>query len=391
MTCSANTLKFLPHIPPKSSSPLCEALSFGKTRICAQFHATVPGYMETPLWSLDDLARRLGLGKLWLKDESVRFGLGAFKILGASFAIAGQLAKRLKLDAASPLVFDTLAKEAKKHASPMQCITASDGNHGFAVAWFCSLLGIKATVLLPKGNAEHRAARIRRLGADVEIIDGSYDDAVCEADRRSRHEGAVLVQDTAWDGYEEIPLNIMRGYCTIVHEIVHDIVADPGTRPTHVFLQAGVGSFASAMAACLSSAFPGIKTVIVEPCSVCSLYETARADDGILHSISNADETCMTSLCCPTPSSQAWEILQSLASGFIACGDSLAELGRLALLHPEGGDEKVSAGLSGAVTTGVLGALCLESGMGDVRETLGLNDKARVLVISTEGDVDAME
>ena len=395
MPDAATTLKFLPHTPEKSSSPLCETLSFASTRDSAWFHSTVPGYKETPLYSMDDLARRYGLGKIWVKDESARFDLGAFKVLGASYAIARQLAKKLGLDPSSRLVFDTIAKEAKKQASSMECITASDGNHGFAVAWFCRLLGIKATVLLPKGNAELRAARIRRLGADVEVIDGSYDDAVREADRRSKISGAVLVQDTAWDGYEDIPLDIMHGYCTIVHEIVHDlandIAANPGTRPTHAFLQAGVGSFASAMAACLSSVFPGIKIVIVEPCTVCSLYETASADDGMLHSTSSAEETCMTSLCCATPSSQAWEILRSTASGFIACGDGLALLGRMVLTHPEGNDALVSAGFSGAVTTGVLGALSLDAGLGKVREWLGLDDRSKVLLISTEGDVDSME
>lgn len=395
MPDTASTLKFLPNTPQKPSSPLCEALSFANTRLCAQFHATVPGYKETPLLSLDNLARRLGLGKIWLKDESARFSLGAFKVLGASFAIARQLAKRLGLDTMSPLSFNAIAKEAKKQASSMHFVTASDGNHGFAVAWFCKLLGIKATVLLPKGNAELRAARIRRLGAEVEVIDGSYDDAVREADRRSKLCGSVLVQDTAWEGYEEIPLDIMRGYCTIVHETVQeladDIVADPVARPTHVILQAGVGSFASAMAACLSSVFPDIKIVIVEPCSVSSLYETADADDGTLHSTSSAEETCMTSLCCATPSSQAWEILSSTASAFVACGDGLAVLGRVALAHPYGNDALVSAGFSGAVTTGVLSALSLESGMREVCKWLGLDDKARVLLISTEGNVDAME
>lgn len=395
MPDAVSTLKFNHHIPEKSSSPLCEALSFANTRDSAWFHSTVPGYKGTPLYSMDALSRRLGLGKIWIKDESARFDLGAFKVLGASYAIARQLAKKLGLDTSSGLVFEIIAKEAKKHASVMECITASDGNHGFAVAWFCKLLGIKATVLLPKGNAELRAPRIRRLGAQVEVIDGSYDDAVREADRRSKLKGAVLVQDTAWDGYEDIPLDIMRGYCTIVHEIVHDlvndIVADPGTRPTHAFLQAGVGSFASAMAACLSSVFLGIKIVIVEPCSVCSLFDTASADDGILHSTSSAEETCMTSLNCATPSSQAWEILQSQASGFIACGDGLALMGRMVLTHPEGNDALVSAGFSGAVTTGVLGAVSLDTGFGEVREWLGLDGRSKVLLISTEGDIDSME
>ncbi len=395
MPDTVSTLKFQPHTPEKSSSPLCEALSFASTKDCALFHATVPGYKETPLYSMDDLARRLHLGKIFLKDESARFELGAFKVLGASYAIARQLAKKLRLDPSSRLVFTELAKEAKKQASVMECITASDGNHGFAVAWFCKLLGIKATVLLPKGNAELRAPRIRRLGAQVEVIDGSYDDAVREADRRSKTSGAELVQDTAWDGYEEIPLDIMRGYCTIVHEIVHelvnDIVADPAVRPTHVFLQAGVGSFASAMAACLSSVFFGIRIVIVEPCSVSSLYETASTNDGILHSTGSAEETCMTSLNCATPSNQAWEILQRKASGFIACGDGLALLGRVCLTHPEGNDALVNAGFSGAVTTGVLGAVSLDAGLGEVRQWLGLDDKSKVLLISTEGDIDSME
>lgn len=391
-----NKLQFLSRIPDKTPSKLPDALSYDTALDTAGFHASVPGYKETPVISLDSLAASLGLGNIRLKDESLRFNLGAFKVLGASYAIARQVAKSLGLDGAELPSFDVLAQKASK--ARLRFVTASDGNHGYAVAWTCRLLGLEAAVLLPKGNAEQRAARIQRLGARVEIINGNYDEAVAQAEKRSRLEGSVLVQDTAWDGYEEIPLDIMRGYCTIVHEIVHETVQQtlhqgascPAKAPTHVFLQAGVGSFASAMAACLASVCPDIRIVVAEPGKTDCLFQTARADDGRLHSIAHPEESCMTSLYCGTPSSQAWEVLRRTACGFVSCDDALAEEGQYILQNPQGSDPKIIAGLSGAVTTGVLHAICRDDDLRDVRDRLHLDARARVLLISTEGDVDSL-
>ncbi|MDO4840265.1 MAG: diaminopropionate ammonia-lyase [Desulfovibrionaceae bacterium] len=393
-------LQFLSRTPDKTPSKLLDELSQDVAIDTARFHASMPGYKATPIISLDNLARALGLKNIWIKDESCRFNLGAFKVLGASFAIARQLAIRIGIEGTELPPFEELAKKAGK--AKLRFVTASDGNHGYAVAWTCRLFGLEATVILPKGNAEQRAARIRSLGAHVEIADGNYDEAVAAAEKRSRLEGSVLVQDTAWDGYEEIPLDIMRGYCTIEREISHEIVLDLVHQiqhktassalmaPTHVFLQAGVGSFASAMAACQSSSFPEASFFVVEPCKTDCLFQTAKADDGKLHSIEHPEESCMTSLCCGTPSSQAWEILRRTACGFVSCDDVLAEEGQKILQHPLGSDPKVTAGLSGAVTTGVLHAICHDEDLRDIRDKIGLDASSRVLLINTEGDVDSL-
>lgn len=374
------SFSLLPFSADKSPSPLVSSLSFEATADAFAFHKTMPGYKPTELVPLPGLASSLGLGSVWLKDESSRFSLGAFKVLGAGYAIARQLLLRNKDRA---FTFQALA--GKEGQEQLTFVTASDGNHGKAVAWACRELGHKAVVLLPKGNAAIHKEWIESQGAKAFVTDENYDRTVLLAKKKSEEEGSILMQDTSWPGYEEIPLQIMHGYCTIVHEIVQSLAED---KPTHVFLQAGVGSFASAMAACLASVYPDIKIVVVEPEQVHCLYMTALYNDGMLHDVGRPKETRITSLFCGCPSWQAWEILRRTASGFISCSDCEAALGIRTLAHPAAGDAVVRAGLAGALTTGVLKALCTDKDKTFIREKLELDASSRVLLVSTEGAVD---
>src|SRR5699024_3974062 len=211
------------------------------------FHSTIPGYEATPLTALDHLARRLGVSQVLVKDESKRFGLNAFKALGGSYAMARHLGEQLGLSQ-DQLTFEALGTpEAREKLGERTFVTATDGNDGRGVAWAARQLGHRAVVYMPKGSARERLENIRAQGAQAEITDLNYDDAVRLADRMGREHGWTLIQDTAWPGYEEIPAWIIQGYTTIAQEIADQLEEKGWEKPTHLFLQAGVGSFAGAM------------------------------------------------------------------------------------------------------------------------------------------------
>ena len=201
-----------------------------------------------PLAKLDHMAARLGLGQVYVKDESYRFGLNAFKVLGGSFAMARYIAKQTGKDV-SELPYNVLtSEELKKEFGQATFFTATDGNHGRGVAWAANKLGQKAVVLMPKGSTQTRLNNILAEGAQATIEEYNYDECVRMANAMAeKTENGVMVQDTAWDGYEEIPSWIMQGYGTMAMEAdeqLHDYGCD---RPTHVFIQAGVGSLAGAV------------------------------------------------------------------------------------------------------------------------------------------------
>lgn len=354
------------------------------------FHSTIPDYAPTPLVSLPGLARELGVDRLWVKDESKRFGLNAFKALGGSYAIARWMGEKLGLSG-DQLTFPALtAPEVRERLGEVTFVTATDGNHGRGVAWAARELGQKAVVYLPKESARERLDNIRALGAQAEITDLSYDDAVRLAARKGEKNGWVLIQDTAWPGYEQIPGWIIEGYTTLAGEIFDQLREAGEEPPTHLFLQAGVGSFAAAV---LGSAWcrwgTGCPvTCIVEPDRADCLYRTAKAGDGQLHPVTGPMDSMMAGLCCGEPCTLAWDILGPCADAFLSCSDYYSALGMRLLGKPRGNDPAIVSGESGAVGVGVLAGICQEESLHDLRWTLGLEEGARVLCISTEGDTD---
>ena len=354
------------------------------------FHRTVPGYAPTPLVALPALARELGVDKLWVKDESKRFGLNAFKALGGSYAIARWMGEKLGLEGEA-LTFQALtAPESREKLGEVTFVTATDGNHGRGVAWAARELGQRAVVYLPKGSARERLENIRALGAQAEITDLNYDDAVRLAARKGEEEGWVLIQDTAWPGYEQIPAWIVEGYTTLAGEIFDQLDEAGEEPPTHLFLQAGVGSFAGAVLG--SARYRWGKscpvTCIVEPDQADCLYRTAQAADGQMHPVTGQMDSMMAGLCCGEPCTLAWDILGPCADAFLSCSDDYAALGMRLLGRPRGSDPAVVSGESGAVGVGALAGILQEERLHDLCWTLGLGPKARVLCISTEGDTD---
>jgi diaminopropionate ammonia-lyase len=355
------------------------------------FHKSLPGYKATPLVELDDLAKYYGVQKLWLKDESKRFGLNAFKVLGGSYAIGKYLSQKLGRDM-SELPFNVLiSDEVKKQLGDVTFVTATDGNHGRGVAWVANKLRQKSVVYMPKGSAKMRFDAIAREGADVSITDLNYDDAVRLANKGAEEHGWIMVQDTAWDGYEEIPLWIMQGYSTIINEIVEQLEAAKEEKPTHVFLQAGVGSFAGAVQGYLAHLYGDDRpiTIICEPHGANCIYKSMEANDGKPHNVTGDLTTIMAGLACGEPNTISWKILRDNADFSVSCDDSIAARGMRVLSSPLGNDQRVISGESGAVGLGLFTVLSeKKEEYTELMKALKIDENSRILCISTEGDTD---
>lgn len=354
------------------------------------FHQSFPEYSVTPLVKLENLAKELGIKEIYVKDESYRFGLNAFKVLGGSYAIAREIGKRLHL-AEYELNYATLVSpEVRKKLGELTFVTATDGNHGRGVAWTARRLGQRAVVFMPKGTAAERLENIRKLGADASITDVNYDDAVRMAQQYAKVHGSVVVQDTSWEDYNEIPQYIMQGYTTMGREILQQLKEYGDVKPTHVFLQAGVGAMAGAMAGFIADYYKEARPqiIIVEPNSADCLYRTALANNGKLQKVGGDLHSIMAGLCCGEPCSLGWQQLAAYADYFVSMPDKAAALGMRVLGNPLPGDTAIISGESGAAGVGLLAAVLREKQLQELAANLKLNLNSVALCISTEGATD---
>ncbi|NFD76783.1 diaminopropionate ammonia-lyase [Clostridium botulinum] len=354
------------------------------------FHQSFPQFTKTPLVDLDNLAKHLGVAGIYVKDESYRFGLNAFKVLGGSFSMGKYLAKRLGKDI-SELSYEKLnSEDARKKLGDITFITATDGNHGRGVAWTATQLNQKSIVYMPKGSSLTRLENIRKEGAKASITEFNYDDAVRLAASEAKENGWVMVQDTAWEGYEEIPTWIMQGYGTMASEALEQLKELNVEKPTHIFVQAGVGSLAGAVQGYFASVFKDECpiTVIVEADEADCLYRSAIAGDGKPRAVTGDMPTIMAGLACGEANTIGWEVLKSYSSTFVSCPDWVSANGMRMLGNPIKEDKKIISGESGAVTAGLLKAIMTEDDMKELREQLNLDENSRILLFSTEGDTD---
>lgn len=328
------------------------------------FHVGLDDYSPTPLRRLPGLARRAQVAAIWVKDESSRFGLGAFKGLGASYA----LSRLAESDGGSTV------------------ITATDGNHGRAVAWAARQRGMRAVVYLPDTASDARVDAIAALDAEVCRVPGTYDDAVARAARDARDNAWLLLQDTAWPGYEDVPRLVMQGYLTLIDEALDQL---EGAMPTHVFLQCGVGSFAAAVIAYLVERTDGRppRCILVEPLAAASGLAAMESGTDVPPRLPGDLHTFMSCLSCGCLSQGAWPILRSWAHAVVACSDEVAMRGMRLLAHPAAGDPAVESGESGAVSAGLMD-LMISDDAEPLALTLGLSRRSRVLLVSTEGATD---
>ena len=356
-------------------------------RSVRRFHESFPAYLPTPLVRLGGLARYLGVKTVMVKDESRRFGLNAFKALGTTYALGRIIAKRLRLPDDDLTYAVLTSPEVRRLLQGVVVATATDGNHGRGLAWAAREMGCRAVVFVPRGTSAARKNAIRKLGAELVVVPGTYDEAVARAAERSAREGWTLVQDTAWDGYTEIPETIMQGYLTIMDEVMEQT---HGVMPGHMLVQCGVGSLAAAMQAYVVEAGGAMRPVfaVVEPIAAACFFASIRRNCGCPKTIEGAVRTIMAGLACGTPSIIAWNILRDYADIFVACSDAVSVSGMRVLGNPRKGDVAVVSGESGAVTVGVLVSVTEQQHPPGLKDALALNEDADVLLISTEGDTD---
>jgi diaminopropionate ammonia-lyase len=332
-------------------------LSLEKSRAALKEFEQWPGYAPAPLRSLPELSRRFAIASLAYKDESTRFGLGSFKALGGAYA-----AKR------------ALARAGIKDLGGATLACATDGNHGRSVAYAARRLGCHCVVFMHEHAPQAKADAIRALGAQVITTPGTYDDSVSLANQQARANGWIAVMDTSDDEFDETVIDVMNGYATSALEICDQSPAEP---PTHVFVQAGVGGLAAAVAATFAQVFDRERPtlVVVEPETAACVLECAL--NGSPVNVGGDLSTTMQMLSCGRASNVAWKILKGRADAFLAIEDRTAEAAR-----DELAGQKIDAGISGAAAFAGLMATANEPA---VRDALALDRHSHVLVFGTEG------
>ena len=350
-----------------------------------RFHKSLPVYAPAPLVSLKERATLSNIKGIYCKDESLRFGLKAFKGLGGSYAMFRILCEKLGLDYKSTDYRYFQKEEIRKQCANFHFVTTTDGNHGKGVSWAAKLFGCSATVFMPKGSVEARRVAIERAGnATAEITEFNYDQAVEYSWNLAQQNGWILIQDTAWDGYEQYPEWIIDGYLTLAAETVEQL---GNVIPTHVFLQAGVGAMAGGILEFFLSLYretPPIMT-IVEPTEAACIYQSAKAGDGACHSIEGNPVTIMAGLNCGTPCRVTWPAIRDKASFFCACEDVITKEGMRTYANPIGNDKEITAGESGAVTYGLVNRILQDE---KLRSLFRIQEDSVILLINTEGDTD---
>ncbi len=387
---SSTELKWTLNNIAKSADLQVQNMSVEEMEKASNFHKSFPQYEVTPLTRLSGLAGYLGLKRLYVKDESYRFGLNAFKVLGGSYAIARYMAQQLHKDV-SEIPYDVLtSQKLKEEFGQATFFTATDGNHGRGIAWAANRLGQKCVVRMPKGTTQTRLMNIAKENAEVTIEDLNYDDCVRMAAREAQNtEHGIMVQDTAWEGYEEIPTWIMQGYGTLAMEADQQL-ADDGCRPTHIFIQAGVGSLAGAVIGYFANRFkedPPVMVVVEANAADC-LYRSAVQGDGNRVDVTGDMLTIMAGLACGEANTVSWDILRNHADAFVSCPDWVSANGSRIYAAPVRGDQQVISGESGSVTMGLVHALMTKPEYRELKDALKLDENSEVLLVSSEGDTD---
>ena len=386
-----STIKWVMNRMPRTEDTWLHTMHPDEIRKVRAFHESFPQYAKTPLVPLRHAAKTLGLGGLFVKDERHRFGLNAFKVLGGSYAIACEIADALGRDIESTGYAELTDERLRAEFGGATFFTATDGNHGRGVAWAARQLGQKAVVLMPAGTVKSRYDNIAREGARVSIEDANYDECVrraCALAKKTQR--SFVIQDTAWAGYEKAPCRIMQGYGTMAEEAAQQLREAGFDRPTHVFIQAGVGSLAGAVAGYYRNLYGQDcpKIVVVEADAADCHYRSALAADGQIRIVTGDLDTMMAGLACGEPNPISFDILRNHAVCFVSCPDCVSADGMRALAHPQEGDPAVVSGESGAVGMGLIRAIMTDPACAALRDALMLDESSVVLLFSTEGDTD---
>jgi len=343
-----------------------------------------PGHAPTPLRALPALAKGLGLASVHYKDEGERFGLKSFKALGGAYAVERLLAQAVERRNGGEAVraADMLAGRWRELVKDITVTCATDGNHGRSVAWGAQLFGCRCVIFIHATVSEGRRAAIATYGAEVIRVPGNYDDSVRHADAEAKANGWTVVSDTTYEGYREIPIDVMHGYGVMSREIVEQYEPAP---PTHVLVQAGVGALAASVAAAFWLAWgpKRPKMIVIEPTEADCHLQSAMAGKPV--AVTGALDTVMAGLACGEVSPAAWEIVSAAATAYLAIDDRFALDGMRAFASPQGGDPAIVAGETGAAG---LGALLAARELPALATVMELDAGSRVLLLGSEGDTD---
>ena len=340
------------------------------------------GYAVTPLHSLPALAQAMGVASVHYKDEGSRFGLGSFKALGGAYAVARLLCRELGAQLGRTLTTqDLLTPELRALCGGITVTCATDGNHGRSVAWGAQLFGCQCVIYIHATVSEGRKEAIAQYGAQVVRTAGNYDDAVRQADLDAKQYGRFVISDTSYPGYMEVPRDVMQGYQLMVEEAAQQLPE----RPTHIFVQAGVGGLAAAVCGYFWERDAGDRPiyVVVEPDKADCLTQSAKA--GQLTAVTGDIDTLMAGLACGEVSHLAWEILEKGTDVFCVIPDDAAVAAMRLLAHPLGNDPVIVAGES--AVAGVAAAIAA-SQSDAARQMLGLNADSRILFFGSEAATD---
>ncbi len=337
-------------------------------------------YSITPLVSLKELAKETGVSKLFYKNEHYRFALKSFKALGGAYAVANLLIGKLKEEGIVATSKDLLAGKYKDITSKITVSCATDGNHGKSVAWGARSFGCNCEIFIHSHVSVSREKEIAKYGANVNRIDGNYDDSVHIADKMAEEKGYFTVSDTSYEGYTEVPKDVMQGYTIMVDEALKQMAC----KPTHVFLQGGVGGMAAAVASFILETYGKDSPifVMIEPTNAACLLESAK--NGKPTVVHGELETVMAGLSCGEISLLAWKILENKTKGFFTIPDEpIAEVMKyLSTL-----EEPVVAGES--AVAGLAGFMIIQHDEA-YRKALEIDENSKILFLGTEGDTDAV-
>ncbi len=340
-------------------------------------------YAPTPLHHLSGLAAELGFADIIYKDESARFELQSFKALGGAYAVLRQAQSYLQDRLGKAIaIADIRAGDYRRQLQDWTVCTATDGNHGRSVAWGARMVGCRAIIYIHATVSEGRKQAMEGFGAEVRRIDGNYDDSVRLAAVDADAAGWIVVSDTSWPGYEAIPTDVMHGYMLMAEEAITQLA---GQRPSHVFLQGGVGGMAAAVAATCDLHWGADRPciIIAEPSEAACLYATADAGRPVV--VPGDLDTLMAGLAAGEVSPLAWRVLQDVGDGFVHLPDRDVPPLMRKLAHGIGGDVAVVAGES--AVCGLAAAIRLRANP-QAAAAFGLDDASRILIFGSEGATD---
>ena len=345
-----------------------------------------PGYAATPLHSLQGLARKIGVASLHYKDDGFRFGLDSFKALGGAYAVERLLMDFIRKSdpQLNPTIEGLTNGQYSDITNTVTVACATDGNHGRSVAWGAQTFGCHCKIYIHSGVSEGRKKAMEAYGADVLRLDGDYDHTVREIAADAAEHGWFVVSDTSYEGYLDVPRDVMQGYTVMVDEILNQY--PDGSLPSHIFVQGGVGGLAAAVCGHLweTLADERPRFIVVEPDRADCLYQSALA--GAPRPATGDLETVMAGLACGEVSLIAWGILATGADDFIILGDDVVGPVMRLLAGGEDGDPAVVAGESAVAGLAALLAAGEDPALADA---LGINQGSRVLIIGSEGASDA--